>query len=388
MAESVSILPRIEIHDDPAGVLDAWAELEAIAPASMYQTRRWLLPWIETVCPAAGIRPLLILTRDPGSGAPQMLLPFGIQTAGGLRLAQFLGGRDSNANLGLYRPGSEPPRNILVAILMQVAQASALKPDAYVLANQPLTWEGRPNPFAALGRQDSPSFCYSTTLTADFEALAKERLSADTRKKLRYKARKLEEQGPVAYHKAMTAEEIEATIDTYLAQKRERFAQMNITSDMRNDVALAYFRRSCLPRDGEAPAIELHALAMGTRIIAIYGGGIHRGRFHGMINSFDMDPMIARFSPGDLLLQRLIEAKCQDGLTRFDLGIGEGRYKNTWCNEAEPLFDTLIGQSGAGKAFVTMEKTRRRAKRLIKQSEWAWPMAKRLRASLGFLRRN
>jgi len=37
---------------------------------------------------------------------------------------------------------------------------------------------------------------------------------------------------------------------------------------------------------------------------------------------------------------------------------------------------------------VMMEKNRRRAKRLIKQSTWAWPMAKRLRARLSFLRRN
>ncbi|MDH7794765.1 MULTISPECIES: GNAT family N-acetyltransferase [unclassified Beijerinckia] len=383
----MSILPRIEIYDDPADVLDAWAELEAIAPASVYQTRRWLLPWIETVCPAAGIRPLLILTRD-ASGSPLMLLPFGIQKVGGLRLVQFLGGRDSNANLGLYRPGSEPPRHILTAILMQVAQASPLRPDAYVLANQPLTWEGRPNPFAALARQDSPSFCYSTALHHDFDSFAKERLSSDARKKQRWKLRKLEELGQVTYRKATTAEEIEKVIGTYLAQKRARFAQMNIASDMHNSVAVAYFRRSCLPQGDEAPAVELHALYLDTMIVAIYGGGVHRGRFHGMVNSFDMDPMIARSSPGDLLLQRLIEAKCYDGLTRFDLGIGEGRYKSAWCNEAEPLFDTLIGQSGAGQAFVLMEKTRRRAKRLIKQSEWAWPMAKRLRACLGFLRKN
>lgn len=386
MAESVSILPRIEVHDDPAGVLDAWAELEAIAHASVYQTRRWLLPWIETVCPAAGIRPMLILTRDD-SGAPQMLLPFGIQATRGLRLAQFLGGRDANANLGLFRPGSEPPRHILLAILMQAAQAHALRPDAYVLVNQPLTWEGRANPLAAFKRQESPSFCYATALTADFESLAKERLSADARKKLRAKLRKLEELGKVSYHKATTVEGIETVIAAYLQQKRARFAQMNITSDMSGDLAAAYLRRSCLPQGDKAPAIELHALSVGDRIVAIYGGGNHRGRFHGMINSFDMDPVIARSSPGDLLLQRLVEAKCNEGLTRFDLGIGEGRYKSAWCNEAEPLFDTLLGMSGPGQAFVLMEKTRRRAKRLIKQSEWAWPMAKRLRARLGFLRR-
>ncbi|MDF2117149.1 GNAT family N-acetyltransferase [Roseiarcaceae bacterium H3SJ34-1] len=379
----MNALPRLELHTAPASAMDAWAELEELALASVYQTRRWLLPWIEAVCPVIGMTPLLTIARDP-SGVPLALLPLGVSVSRGLRLVQFLGGTDSNANLGLFRPGFAPPRKDLIAILFQAAHASKLNPDAFVLANQPLTWEGAPNPFAAISRQDSPSFCYSTALPGDFESFIKERLSADTRKKLRAKQRKLAEIGPVLHCKAETEAEVEAFLDAYFEQRQRRFAQMNITTNVRNKVAIDYFRRSCLPTGGEAVAMELHALKAGDRIVAIYGGGIHRGRFHGMINSFDMDPQVARSSPGDLLLAKLIEEKCREGLTRFDLGIGEGRYKHAWCNEAEPLFDTLVGLSGAGQAFVFMEKTRRRAKRMIKQSEWAWPMAKRIRASLRF----
>jgi len=363
--------------------MDAWAELEECAPASVYQTRRWLLPWIETVCPVIGMTPLLTIARDP-SGTPLALLPLGISVFRGLRLVQFLGGTDSNANLGLFRPGFAPPRKDLIAILFQAAHASKLSPDAFVLANQQLTWEGTQNPFAAIARQDSPSFCYSTALRSDFESFIKERLSADARKKLRAKERKLTEIGPVRHHKAETEADVEAFLDAYFEQRQRRFAQMNITANVRNKVALDYYRRSCLPNGEGPPAIELHALKAGERIVAIYGGGIHRGRFHGMINSFDMDPQVARSSPGDLLLAKLIEDKCREGLTRFDLGIGEGRYKNAWCNEAEPLFDTLIGLSGKGQAFVFMEKMRRRTKRMIKQSDWAWPMAKKIRANLRF----
>jgi CelD/BcsL family acetyltransferase involved in cellulose biosynthesis len=379
----LNALPRLEIHITAASAMDAWAELEELAPASVYQTRRWLLPWMETVCPVIGMTPLLTIARDP-SGVPLALLPLGISVSRGLRLVQFLGGTDSNANLGLFRPGFAPPRKDLIAILFQAAHASKLNPDAFVLANQPLSWEGVPNPFAAITRQDSPSFCYSTALRGDFESFIKERLSADTRKKLRAKQRKLSEIGPVVHRKAETEAEVEAFLDAYFEQRQRRFTQMNITANVRNKVALDYYRRSCLPNGAAPPAIELHALKAGERIVAIYGGGIHRGRFHGMINSFDMDPQVARSSPGDLLLAKLVEDKCREGLTRFDLGIGEGRYKNAWCNEAEPLFDTLIGLSGKGQAFIFMEKMRRRTKRMIKQSDWAWPMAKKIRASLRF----
>lgn len=64
--------------------------------------------------------------------------------------------------------------------------------------------------------------------------------------------------------------------------------------------------RACL--DGLTagnPAIELHALVTGNRIVAVYAGATHRGRFHAMINSFDPAPEIARTSPGDLLMSMM-----------------------------------------------------------------------------------
>src|SRR5205807_5237103 len=87
-----------------AAVDAAWAELEQIAPISVYQTRRWLRPWCETVGRAAGVEPMLVVARDR-QDVPVALLPFGSRRRGLIRIVDFLGAKDSNANLGLFRPG-------------------------------------------------------------------------------------------------------------------------------------------------------------------------------------------------------------------------------------------------------------------------------------------
>ena len=109
-------------------------------------------------------RPPLIVVAHDANDEPVALFPFGIVQQGGVRLVNFLGGRDSNSNLGLIRPGTQFSRSNLVALLHTAARKARLAPDAFVLSNQPASWEGVANPFALLPHQRSPSECHSATL--------------------------------------------------------------------------------------------------------------------------------------------------------------------------------------------------------------------------------
>jgi len=374
-------LGRIEAYEDPADALAAWGALEAVAPVSAYQTRKWLVPWIETVGRPSGVCPMIVVAHGTND-VPVALFPFGIVQQGGVRLVNFLGGRDSNSNLGLIRPDTQLDRSDLVALLHAAARKARLQPDAFVLSNQPRSWEGVPNPFALLAHQRSPSECHSATLIPnDGASLVNERLSGDSRKKLRKKRKKLSELGPVSHIVASNQDDVVRIIDAFFAQKLERFRQKNITSDFEAAETRQFFLRTCLDGLGSGqPAIELHALAAGDRIVAVYAGAPHRGRFHAMINSFDPDPEIARTSPGDLLLMSMMEKMCERGYQSFDLGIGEARYKSSWCDRSEPLLDTLFAITLKGRAYVLRESTRLRLKRYVKQNRWAWTAVQKLRS--------
>lgn len=370
---------RVEIHRNPAAVFEAWAELEASAPCSIYQTRDWLLPWIATLGRKAGIKPLFILGRSQ-DGRPVALLSLGIVRRGPLRIASWLGGFDANFNMPLVRSDVVWTRPELLRLLREAAKACDRDaPDLFNLVNQPFDWGGRPNPLASLPHQIAPSAAFGTALPVDAETFFLERLSRHTRKKLRKKEANLAALGPLRHLVVTEAAAQRRVIDAFLTQKVARFRAQKVVSEFETPEMRDFITAASQP---SGAGIELHALLVGDRIIAVYGGGAHAGQWSGMFNSFDGDEEIAKSSPGDLLLMRIVRKACADGLTRLDLGIGEARYKAALCDECVPLFDTIVPISLGGLIVARFLSVRQSVKRAIKANPRLFALAKTIR-SLG-----
>jgi len=369
----------IAVFEDPWAVRPAWLELLAVAPASPYQTPDFILPWLATLAPKAGIRPAFILKRD-AFGRPLALFCLGVEKRGPLKILRFLGAKDSNFNFGLFHPDYQPDAAELTAIFLQAAsQNGPAKADLLLLLNQPSYWLTKENFLAQLPHQPSPSFAYGTGLPTDAEAFFKEKISKDSRKKLRKKEQKLAESGALTYvcdpqDPALRTRIIAA----FFAQKLARFQAQGIKSTF-EDKEMAGFINLMSEQSGPSH-LELHALLCGEVIVATYGGATHRNHFSAFFNSFDADPQIARSSPGDLLLLKLVAAKCAAGMTSFDLGIGEARYKQMLCDEAIPLFDTILPLSWKGRPVAAALTLLQKMKRAAKQDPRIFGALKKVRA--------
>ena len=372
----------VSVHADVAGALQAWTGLEAIAPVSLYQTQRWLLPWIATLGKARGITPMLIVVCD--AQRPVLLLPFGVERRNGLNIAGFLGAKDSNFNLALRDPAHAFSAVQLRAILAEAAALAPTKPDVFLLSNQPESWGALPNPFFALPHQPSPSFGYKTGLTGDAESFLRTRISKDTRRKLGQKERRLAGLGALTFVHGASPEAVPAIIAVFCSQQSARLRAMGLHDIYESPAAAEFLVQASIVQPGQPqPALEWHALLCGTRIVATFAGGVAGERFHGMVTSFDGAADVSTSSPGDLLIQHLVAQCCQRGIATFDLGVGEARYKATYCDAVEPLFDCLIPASLKGHVWAGAEKWRLAAKRAIKQSPLAWSLARRVRALRG-----
>jgi CelD/BcsL family acetyltransferase involved in cellulose biosynthesis len=123
----------------------------------------------------------------------------------------------------------------------------------------------------------------------------------------------------------------------------------------------------------------LHALSLGERIIATFGGTGDRWRLCGMFNSFDTGEDVMRFSPGELLLADVIRHQCEVGRQVFDLGVGEARYKTSLCDEVEELIDVFLPLTLRGRAFAMASEHAVATKRFVKQTPWAMRTATMLR---------
>ena len=72
-------------------------------------------------------------------------------------------------------------------------------------------------------------------------------------------------------------------------------------------------------------------------------------------------------------------------LDTFDLGIGEAHYKNLFCGDAEPLFDSYLPLSAGGRLLAFAFAIAASVKRAIKQHAALWSLVRsvrRLRARL------
>jgi CelD/BcsL family acetyltransferase involved in cellulose biosynthesis len=372
-------IAHIEVFRDPAGVEAAWAELESAAAVSAYQTRAFLIPWLESLGKSRGVEPLFVLGRD-WKNRPVAFFPLGIEYHGPIRAAVFLGGKESNFNLGLIRPDVALTASDLRILFGAVVRALGKEaPHLFVLRNQPREWDGVPNPLALLPHQKSPSFAYATKLEAGGKAFVAGKLSKDSRKKLRKKETRLAEIGPVTLMTNDTTANARALVDVFLAEKIARCEERAYEADFADPAMRCFLERLSVSRDDRPPALNFYGLKAGERIVATYAGFAHRNHFSCLINSFESDPEIAKSSPGDLLLMRLVALQCDAGRSGLDLGIGEARYKSAYCELTLPLFDVVLPVGPIGHLFAATTRLRLSMKRWIKHKPEIFASVRRLR---------
>lgn len=372
---STTVVPRraapafaeIALYTDLAAAEPLWRRIEA-APDSVltpYQRFDLLAAWQRHVGSRNGITPLIAVCLD-AAGAPLCLWPLGRRAVGGAAQAEFLGGKHANFNSPIWRrevaARIAPPD--LQAVLRRLGEAA----DALVLLNQPQSWDGLANPLALLPHGASADPAYHGALMADFDALLAARMSANKRKKLRNRERALTQHGAVTLRRAGSPQEVRAFLTAFHAQKAERMRELGV-DDVFAEPGVADFiaEAAC----GEHPVIEVYALYAGDVIAATTAGIVAGSRFSTMFNSIIRNEL-AQASPGQLLLTRLIETLCGRGLQMFDLGVGEAHYKEIFCNEAEPLFDSFLALSPAGRLLAGANRALYAAKRTVKRTPALW----------------
>ncbi|MFV0280376.1 MAG: GNAT family N-acetyltransferase [Rhodoblastus sp.] len=375
----VNAIARIQAFERPWPALRAWREIESFGAGSAYQTLGFVLPWYEHLARASGAAPLTVVGYD-AQERPALVLPLALVRRGPARIAMFAGGKHSNFNLPLMRPGFRLAPEAAQDFLMNAARAAAAPIDCFVLLNQPRIWAGERNPFAALAAHASPSFAYGATLGDDAEAFLKRIDSASTRKKLRAKERKLAEIGPLTYERADEPERARTILEAFIAQKTLRFGRENRDPGFAHIAVRAFLDSMASGQCGGPVALEFYALSVGTRIVATYGGLPRGATWHGLVNSFNIDPQIARSSPAELLLRHVIRDIGQRGYRRFDLGIGESRYKNAICDEEIELADLVLPCTRRGALWAPVERARLSAKRWAKRTPWALALIEQIYA--------
>jgi CelD/BcsL family acetyltransferase involved in cellulose biosynthesis len=381
-ATTAPVLARVAVFRSMAEAEPHWRALEnAGALMSAYQRFDFMAAWQRHLGSAEGVTPAIVVGFD-AVNVPLVVLPLGMRRFGELKIVGFLGGKHVNFNLGLWRRDfvAGADANVLDRL------AKALGADALVLRNQPHEWQGIRNPLSLWPHTRSPSIGHKGALKRDFEALIAERLSSSTRRKIRKKGEKLSDAGGMTFARADSDADALRLLDVFFQQKIARMRQIG-QNDVFGDPDVQDFLKAAILRNTGRPPVEIYSLSVGPDVIATFAGVCDDERFSAMFNSIEPDRFQTE-SPGEQSLFHLVKHCCERGLKTFDLGIGEARYKNLFCQDDEPVFDTLVALSPAGRLYVTAARVAHGAKRWIKSSPAVWGAFERVRRlSAGLLAR-
>ena len=370
----------VELVRDLAGVEAAWRALESDPAALMtpYQRFDWVAAYAGAGIDAAA-QTLVVILKDE-AGRARLLMPLAVVRLGPLRIARVIGDRHANFHMPLFasREAAAMRPEELAEALVRAGRRAGI--DAFRFTNQPRFWDGVPNPLGHRGLP-APSDAYGLLLGPDAEATLKRVFSGDARKKVRAKERKLVEAlGPVRHRVAATAAEADEIQAAFYAQKAARFAALGIADAYAGPSVRRFVTAATAPSGNGGPAVEVHALETESgRVLATFGGAVDAHRFCGMWTSFDTDPELGRFSPGEILLHRLIGDQSARGRRALDLGVGEASYKAKTCDETIELVESVVPVSAAGHLFAMASGTAVRLKHRVKRSPRLLAAAQRLR---------
>ncbi|WP_027550557.1 GNAT family N-acetyltransferase [Bradyrhizobium sp. Cp5.3] len=342
-----------------------------------YQRFDLLSPWQRLVGEHEAARPFIVIAYD-AEHRPLVLLPLSLRQSHGVRTACFMGGKHTTFNMGLW--------NVEFAAQAVAADLDALfaplgqHVDVLALTQQPLRWHDQQNPFALLQRQGSINGC--PRLVMEPGGPPASRISNSLRRRLKSKEKKLQALAGYRYHLASTDEDVTRLLDWFFRIKPARMAEQKLPNVFAEPGVEEFIRGACLMPRGEGRIIDIHALECDDEVIAIFAGVADGQRFSMMFNTYTLSEN-ARYSPGLILMRYIIDRYGERGYHALDLGIGSDDYKRMFCKDDEEIFDSFVPLTSRGKLAAMAISSLSHGKRLVKQNQMLFDLARKLRRAFG-----
>lgn len=373
-----SRIAHVDLMSDIAEAEAAWRVFEE--PGHLftpYQRFDLLGSWARSVGEREGARPFVVIGRD-AEQTPLALLPLALRQGHGVRTACFMGGKHTTFNMGLWN--AEFAAQAVIADLDVLFAPLRDQVDVLALTQQPKRWHDQQNPFALLPQQSAINGC--PLLAMEPGGPPASRISNSFRRRLKSKEKKFQTLAGYRYHLATTDADVTRLLDWFFRVKPARMAEQKLPNVFAEPGVEQFIRSACLAPRGEGRVIDIHALECNDEVIAIFAGVADGQRFSTMFNTYTMSEQ-ARYSPGLILMRYIIDRYAERGYRSLDLGIGTDKYKRMFCKDDEDIFDSFVPLTSRGKLAAMAMSSLNHGKRLVKQNQMLFDLARRLRQAFG-----
>ncbi len=377
------------IYGDLNAVESEWRRFEHIAECTAFQAFDWLATWYRHIGLAQGVRPAIAVGRF-ADDETAFILPLGVAANRSGRRLCWLGEELCDYHAPLLARGFSrrvAPAHFL-AVWQQLRALMQRDPlyrhDWIELEKMPQTVGAELNPFTYLAPTPNASSAHSTQLADDWQKFYRAKRSSATRRRDRTKRKHMSAFGEIRFVTAADADDARGTLQTLMAQKRRALARKGIP-DMFAPAGHREFFLDLAANPQTRHLVHVSRLQVGTTAAAANFGVVFGDCYYHVLASYNEDSELSRYGPGALHLRELLGYAIALGLKRFDFTIGDEPYKREWSDTDLKLYDYVAAASWRGSPACRASMARRKVKRFIKQTPWAWRLVCHARSLCGLL---
>jgi len=380
----------LSLYDSLDAVESEWRSFEQAAECTPFQTFAWLAAWYRHVGLRDGVVPAIAVGRFTG-GNTAFIVPLAVEPRALAWRLCWLGQDlcDYNAPL-LARDFSQritPGRFLAIwrELRNRMQSDPRLRHDWIEFEKMPQTVGVQINPFTYLRVAPNANSAHIAQLGDDWEAFYRVKRSSATRRRDRLKRKRMAEFGDIRVVTPADDAEVRQTLEVLMEQKSRMFARRGI-ADMFARPGYREFFLDFASNPATRQLAHVSRLEIGDTLAATNFAIAFGDCYYHVLSSYG-EGQLTRHGPGSLHLRELMAHAIKLGLRRFDFTIGDEHYKDEWCDLRLKLFDYSAAATWRGWPSTVASIVRRRLKRFIKQTPWAWRLVCRFRPAFGALLR-
>ena len=333
-----------------------WIKLEQNSYCTPFQSFEWHINWFEYIGKKLEYSPVLISIKDENQIIG--IFPFCYKKDKFSKKIIWNGGLQTDYNLPLIHKNYYNELNILY--IWKIVKKILPNYDILYLEKQPEFILEIENIFLKTQKKikqiNSSRVIFNNTWQTYYKNLSL-KLKNDNRRQIN----RLQKFGKINFFVCNDNKEKKILIETMIKQKSQRYKSTN-SWDMFSESYNKKFYFEISKKLNLLGKIHCSGIRLNETIIAAHVGIFNQKCFYYILPSFDIHNY-GKFSPGKILLEKLLFWTFENNIKIFDFTGGNEIYKDLWCNDKFNLYESFEAQTIRGRIiiiFINLKKIFRR----------------------------
>ena len=324
-----------------------WKLLEKNTFCTPFQSYEWHLKWHENIGKKINSTPVLIIIKNNKKIIG--IFPFCLVKKNFHLKIIWHGGLQTDYNLPLIHKNYFNIENIF--LIWELVKKYLPNHDLLYLEKQPQYILEKENFFLKIQSINQQFNCYRVLFIDSWDNYYKN-LSLKLRNDNKRQINRLKKIGKLDFFICNNDKEKNQLIKTMIKQKSERYISTN-SWDMFSESYNKKFYFELNKNSNNIGQIHCSGIKLNNEIISTHVGIVSDECFYYILPAFNQKKY-GKYSPGKILLEKLLFWTFNNNIKIFDFTGGNELYKNLWNNNKFPIYQSLTSNSNKGKIILLL----------------------------------